>query len=284
MKFFPKIFFARRSRYKDLKGFHCLLYKISFCIFLFLTFYSPIYSESQLGAKAYVLGNLETGKILFQKNKDSHYPIASIAKLPAALALENEFSDSEYILVPDKKLYKYEIESRAGIEVGEEYKYNDLLYGLLLPSGNDVARVLDWKLEDRNKKFTEIAKNWTKKNGLSHTVLEEPIGLSSNTVSTSNELWKILLITYNHKKIYNILQTTEKEFFSKKGKSVKVFTRNKILEHKGFLIRGKTGTTKKAGECFVGFLQKDKKIYGIVLLGAKNINQEIPKAVKLLEN
>ncbi|MCB1177891.1 MAG: hypothetical protein KDK36_09960, partial [Leptospiraceae bacterium] len=151
-------------------------------LFISILITSPIYSQ-KLSSKAYKVAYMDKGNTITSKNTGKIFPIASLVKLPLVLIADDYFQKEDYIKVPSIKLIYYKPESRANILVGEEYKYSDLLYGLLLPSGNDIARVLEHELKSKGKNFTDLASNWIKKNSLEYTSIKEPIGLSSATSS-----------------------------------------------------------------------------------------------------
>ncbi len=102
-----------------------------------LILFCPIHIAAQINAEAYVLTDAGSGKILSSKNENERHEPASTTKILTALvALENTSLDSIFT-VSEKAA---EIEgSGIGIEAGEKISFEDLLYMLLLKSGNDAA-------------------------------------------------------------------------------------------------------------------------------------------------
>ncbi len=102
-------------------------------IFLFI----PKVNASTASANSYVLMDEATGRVLMSKNKDEPMLIASITKImTAVLAIESGKLDK--IVTVDESILK-SYGSAIYIEVGEKIKLEDLLYGLMLRSGNELA-------------------------------------------------------------------------------------------------------------------------------------------------
>jgi D-alanyl-D-alanine carboxypeptidase len=253
---------------------------------LFFLFWLPLIAKEDLfQAKAYLLIDVYSQKIILSKNIYSIYPIASITKLFTAQIVRDYFDKNEYIQVPNIKLIYNSLESKANVKVGEEFLFLDLVFALLLPSGNDVARVFEYTLKQRGYPFSKLAKEFLTKNQFLKTQISEPIGLSQNNVSSVNEIWKLLLLYFSDPLMYEILQQEEKIIYSKQKNPLFLKSRNPLPNYKQFFIYGKTGTTKKAGDCFAGFIvnrQAPKQIYGIVFLGAKDLKMELEEFLEYL--
>lgn len=93
----------------------------------------------QLEAKAAILMGLENGEILFSKDANKKlYPASTTKILTALIALENGDLDEIVTVGNEAYLCPYD-SSKAGLDVGEKISLENLLYGLMLPSGNDAA-------------------------------------------------------------------------------------------------------------------------------------------------
>ena len=112
--------------------------KIILLIILVLTLLIPINVKAiSTSASSAILMDMDSGRILYEQNKDEKRLIASITKImTAVLAIENASLDEE-VTVGEEILSMYG--SNIYIEVGEKMKLRDLLYGLLLRSGNELA-------------------------------------------------------------------------------------------------------------------------------------------------
>lgn len=111
------------------------IYVVFIGVLLFLTFVNPVYAS--VSAKEAVVMDIDSGRVLYEKDKDNPRLIASITKImTAVVAIENGNLD-EIITVGDEVLEMYG--SNIYIEVGEKMTLRDLLYGLLMRSGNELA-------------------------------------------------------------------------------------------------------------------------------------------------
>ncbi len=263
---------------KALKKLH-LIHGIFFINF-------SINATENLSSFAYQFKSLQTNKIIIKKSIHKSVPIASINKLFTYFIMKEHFQPNEEILVPNKKLIFYEKESRAELLQNEFYKFSDLIFALLIPSGNDVARVLEIKLNEKNLNYLELSKLWLNNHKFYNTNIVEPIGLSFQTQSTVSDLWKLLEKIYSDAQIFKVLKYETYTIYTKSGKPLFLKNKNPLMKYKNYKIFGKTGSTKKAGFCFLGFIQNmiyPEKIYGIIFLGAKDLEKELISFISLLD-
>lgn len=139
--------------------------------------------------------DLETGAILFQKNSKDIYPTASVAKLMTAVITEEYISSSTIIAAGEDSISAYG--NTGGMVKGESFLARDLLYGLLLPSSNDAARMLELAHPD----FIALMNDKAQKLGMAHTNFADASGLNQNTVSNVSDLaalLKYILISHPH--------------------------------------------------------------------------------------
>jgi serine-type D-Ala-D-Ala carboxypeptidase (penicillin-binding protein 5/6) len=245
----------------------------------------PIYSQESkfpLSAKAYAIQDSQTNQNFMKKSIYTIYPMASLTKLGTAfLSLEHLSLEGE-ISIPSSALVKNTYESKADLLENESYLLKDLLYGLLLPSGNDVARTLAFQLEKKGKKFPKASLEWRTQNGLQFFTFEEPVGLSQKSQTNIVDLLKLLSLIEKNITLFNVIQTKEYSFQSKTGKSIYIKNRTPIHHYKNIHIFGKTGKTKSAGLCFAGFLKKDSHLWKIALLGSDDLEKDLIHASELV--
>lgn len=114
----------------------------------------PARAELAVSAKAAILMHADSGRVLYEKNADEHMLIASTTKIMTAIVVLEHCELDDLV----------EVDSRsAGIEgssmylkAGESYTVEDLLYGLLLVSGNDAASALALHVADSMEEFAEL--------------------------------------------------------------------------------------------------------------------------------
>src|SRR3989338_7537154 len=94
----------------------------------------------KISAKAYLVGDLNTGEVILAKNQDQKFPIASLSKLTTALITKEIMEPNDALLISKRAL---DTEGKnGGLKIGEEIETSDLLYTLLLESSNDAAEIL----------------------------------------------------------------------------------------------------------------------------------------------
>ncbi|MGJ0301705.1 D-alanyl-D-alanine carboxypeptidase family protein, partial [Aliarcobacter cryaerophilus] len=143
----------------------------------------------------------QTKEVLNGENIDTKLPIASLTKIwTALLVLENCNLDS---IVKISKKASIQEGSSIYLKENEEYKVRDLVYGMLLRSGNDAAVALAEYTFGSEEKFVEIMNKKTKELGLENTKFVDATGLGNNT-STANDVANMLNIALNNYKFKGI--------------------------------------------------------------------------------
>jgi len=233
---------------------------------------------SGIAARAACLIDASTGKVLCAKNPHIRLPPGSIVKLASAIILirikEHDLNAQVRIdqsdLVPG---------SSMGLVAGDVVTFQDLLYGMLLPSGNDaacaVARTVGAELlkeegrsGDPSLRFVEELNRIAVELGLRRTHFQNPHG--SDSPGQVSCAWDIALLAKEAFAMPAILQSasTRTYRFALQGdypRSAQVESTNKMLEENG-IFAGKTGSTRKAGGCLVVLTAaKQRRVIAIVL-------------------
>ncbi|WPX09979.1 D-alanyl-D-alanine carboxypeptidase family protein [Anaerocellum danielii] len=247
-----------------------------FVIVVTITFCKACYAHEkrnlpQVSSKSAVAIEWITGKILFEKNMDLKLPMASTTKIMTAiLVLENCDVNKEIEIppqavgVPGSSMY---------LEKGEKLKILDLLYGLMLSSGNDAAVALAIVTAGDVKRFVNRMNMKAKELGLSNTVFSSPHGLEQGQhFTTAHDLARLAAYAMKNPIFRQIVKTTEKE--------VPWTTRpyNRILRNKNKMLKLypgaegiKTGFTRKAGRCLVTSACRDDFRVICVVLNAPDM-------------
>lgn len=256
-----------------------------FFFLLVLIFSSYIHAKSKsilkFSAKSVLIVNTENQMPIYEYKKNIVLPAASTIKLAIALYASERYKETDLISVHSNAVVKNNYESKAGFLEKEEFLLKDVLYGLLLPSGNDAARAIAYK-EKSLEIFKKNINDWTIQKGLSKTIIDDPAGISMKTKINAVDLSKLLFLSLENPMISTILKTKTHTFYSQKNRMVVVNNRLKVFFRDGFEVYGKTGTTKKAGECFAGVLEKNKKKYTIVLLGSRSVYKDLANITEYL--
>jgi D-alanyl-D-alanine carboxypeptidase (penicillin-binding protein 5/6) len=205
-----------------------------------------------------VLMNAVTGEILFAKEPRLRLPPASTTKvLTALVALERLDLNSRVFVSPQAASAP---PSRIGLHAGEAALTQDLLYGLMLKSGNDAAETLAEEAGGSVAGFSELmnAKAW--RIGARDSHFMNPHGLpDDNHFSTAYDLALIFRQAMHHPVFADIVRTRSATLRVESGRylygdwrMVPVVNHNRLLASYDGARGGKTGFTLKARRCFVG--------------------------------
>ena len=215
-------------------------------------------ANSSSSAKGMCVIEKNSGRILYSKNKDQKLPMASTTKVATAITvIENCDVLDELIVVND---------SAIGVEgtsiylrKDEEIKVIDLLYGLMLRSGNDAATALAYHIGGGIDEFAKMMNETAKKAGASNTNFVNPHGLDDpNHYTTAYDLSKITAYALNNP-IFEKIVSTKNYIIEATNKSEKRYltNKNKLLRSLDGCCGVKTGYTSKAGRCLVSASKRD---------------------------
>jgi D-alanyl-D-alanine carboxypeptidase len=234
--------------------------------------------DEDLTARAAVLMDAATGKILYQKEADLRLPPASTTKVVTAiLALESGRNLNETLTVskeatrvPASKLY---------LRPGQSLTIEELLYSILLASANDASVVLAEGIGGSVPRFTDLMSKKAFEIGAQNSHFTNPHGLTApDHYSTARDM--AVLFRYAMKK------TTFREIVQTKFSSVRstavvkkkvvprrisVRNHNRLLWNYDGALGGKTGYTHAAQRCYVGAVQRNGTTLIVSILGARDL-------------
>lgn len=203
-----------------------------------------------LSCRSCVLMDSDSGRVLYEKDKDNPRLIASITKIMTAiLAIESGRLEEE-VTVGEEVLTMYG--SNIYIELGEKMKLLDMVYGLMLRSGNDAALVIAYFIGGSEENFVKMMNEKAKEIGMTNTVFNNPHGLDEVTQNKSTAYDMALLSSYaSHNDTYMKIVGTKKYSVQTDKKSYLWYNRNKLLGSYSYATGGKTGYTPSAGRTLV---------------------------------
>ncbi|MDD4291269.1 MAG: D-alanyl-D-alanine carboxypeptidase [Clostridia bacterium] len=202
-------------------------------------------------AESAVLIEAESGKILFAKNAKAPKAMASTTKIVTALTVIRNCDLNEIVTV-DKKAVGIE-GSSIYLQEGEQFTVRDLLYGLMLQSGNDSAVALAIHTAGSVEKFCELMQETARFCGAENSSFKNPHGLSvSGHFTTAEDLAKISTVAMQNADFCAITATKSIQITNSEGFSRYIANKNKLLSSMDGANGVKTGYTKVAGRCFVG--------------------------------
>ena len=235
--------------------------------FLFIILLLPISVNAKMDtATSSIVMDMDSKRILYSKNKDEKRLIASITKImTATIALENG-KVSDIYEAGDEILDMYG--TSIYLEYKEKMSLEDLLYGLMLRSGNDAAVVIANNISKDEKSFVKLMNDKAKKIGMTNTSFSNSHGLDEKTQNYSTAYDMALLSSYAYTKfpIYRKIVGTKKYNEKTENKSYLWYNRNKLLNSYNYCTGGKNGYTPSAGRTLVTNAEKDNLRLTIVTL------------------
>ena len=222
-----------------------------------------------ISAKSAILYEPVTNRILYEKNAEEKLPMASTTKIITAItAIENgNLSD---VVTTSKRAADVE-GSSVWLCEGEKQTLENLLYGLMLSSGNDAAIAIAEHIGGYDK-FVEMMNNTAKKAGAVNTSLKNPNGLDEEGhYTTALDMALISAYTMKNQKFREIVSTKEKVIpweGHNWGRTLK--NHNKLLRIYEGANGIKTGFTKKDGRCLVSSAERNGVMLICVTLNAPN--------------
>lgn len=228
--------------------------------------------SDDLYALSAVLMDADSGRILYEKEGEMPRPNASTTKvLTCILALENGDGD-DYVQVSANAASQPQV--KLGLQKGEQYYLEDLLYSLLLQSHNDSAVAIAEHIGGSVERFSDMMNAKAREIGCMDTHFITPNGLDAEDSdgthhTTASDLALIMRYAIKNKVFLKIAQTKEYSFSDlSKKQTFFVHNTNALFSMTDGVLAGKTGFTGDAGYCYVCAIQKDDRIFIIALLAA----------------
>ena len=246
--------------------------KIIIIILSFIVFFLPlrIVYAVNTSAESYVLMDMDSNRVLDEKDKDKRMLTASIAKIMTLLVAIKYGDLNEYVTITREDLNQEG--SKAYIDVNEEVKLEDLLYALILRSGNDAANAIARAVGGNVSNFVYLMNEEAKEIGMKNTTFENPSGLdsSSKNYSTAYDMALLTSYAYNFPEFRKFFEATNYTVTSKSGKTYPFEGKHRLVNQKGIYLGGKTGFTKAARRTLVTTAKKDGVRLVVVTLNDPN--------------
>lgn len=220
-------------------------------------------------AKAVLVKDLATDTILYQKDANVSYPIASTTKIITALVASEYFKQNSVLTVGKSANTPG---SKVGLAPGEDLTFRSLLYGMLLNSGNDAAFAIAENYLGGVIGFVSAMNKRVMEMGLQNTHFENPAGFDNpGHFSSAEDLAVITEEALKNDVLRRIFATKETSIVSLNKKySHQLFNLNRLLSDVRGVMGVKTGTTEQAKENLVTLVERDGHSVLIVLLGSDN--------------
>lgn len=225
-------------------------------ILIALLFFPIIVKGIDINATSAILMDTDNHRIIYSKNIHESRSVASISKImTAVLAVESGKLDDEVVINDSiKKAYG----SAIYIQVGEKMTLKDLVFGLMLRSGNDAALAIADYVGNGVDNFVSMMNHKAKEIGMKNSTFNNPSGLDEEAGNFSTAYDMAILTSYAMQlKIYREIVKT-KQYKLQTNKNTYVWNnKNKLLKLYDYTTGGKTGYTKIAKRTLVTTASKD---------------------------
>ncbi len=216
----------------------------------------PVYAVDT-SAQAVVVIERQSGRVLYNKNGDMELPMASTTKIMTAY-IAIKYGNLGDIVEVSENAASVEGSSMY-LEKGEHITLENMLYGLMLLSGNDAAVAIAEAVGGSVERFVEMMNETAADMGLTHTHFDNPNGLPSDThYTTASELAVITKEALSEPKFAEIAATMTKSIpWEGKEYNREMTNHNKLLTTLDGCVGVKTGYTTAAGRCLVSAVTRN---------------------------
>lgn len=227
-------------------------------------------SAVSTSAKSAVLISGDSGEVIYSQNADECLPMASTTKIMTALLL-CEYGHFDEELTVTKEMLAVE-GSSMGLLPGDTVSLHDLLYGMMLASGNDAANVTAIAVGGSVAEFVELMNKKAAELGLQNTHFATPSGLDADGhYTTAYELAMLARYALQNEE-FSKAAATESAVLNYGNPPYRrtLTNHNKLLKLYDGAVGVKTGFTKKSGRCLVSAAKRDGKYLIAVTLNDGN--------------
>ncbi len=242
----------------------------------------PLPSPPSIPAKAHLLMDFHSGRILAGENIDTRVEPASITKLMTAYiiygALKRGDLSPDTLVTISEKAWRMQ-GSKMFVRVGNQVKVDDLLKGMIIQSGNDATVALAEHIAGSEEAFVGMMNHEAQRLGMTGTHFANSTGWPDpNHYSTARDIATLMQALIRDYPEYYVRER-EKEFT---WNGIRQFNRNRLLWRDPSVDGGKTGHTESAGYCLVASAERDGMRLISVVLGAPSEQTRIEASQALL--
>lgn len=238
-------------------------------------------NNPELNARIALIYDRASGRIIYEKNGNKQTPMASTTKiLTAIVTLEN--ADLKETVTIESKAAGIG-GSRLGLKKNDKITVNDLLYGLMLRSGNDAAVALAIHVGGSIEGFADMMNKKAEELGLTNSHFVVPHGLDNEGhYTTAYELAKMADYALNIPKFKEIVSSKSATIYIN-GYPKAINNTNNLLGSVSGVYGVKTGFTNGAGRCLVSSCKRGELDIITVVIGANTNNQRTADTKELIE-
>lgn len=251
-----------------------------------------------ISAKEFALYHMESGKLVASSASLDPVPIASTTKLMNVHVVSENVADITTPVTVSSTAASI-TGSLMNISAGEVFTVKDLMYGMMLVSGNDAGHALaeyvgglllknpDASPEEKTARFVQAMNEEAQRLHMANTHYADPVGLDDNGRSNALDLAKIASVDLQDPRVQPIMDTGDVTVTDAQGYAFPLHNSDRLIEDAPYAgtIGGKTGFTDGAGHCLVSAARRGGQTYVAVILNTYAYTTEASaiEARKLLD-
>ncbi len=225
-------------------------------------------SSINASAAAYVVYDLSTRAVVAGKNQSLRFSPASTAKVMTAVLAVEHYRLTDFLTVPPD-IYVVQ-GSKMNLVPGEEVSVENLLYGMMLPSGNDAAYTLAYYYPGGIDGFVRAMNRKASDLQLENSHFVDPAGYEDGNYTTAEELARLGGYALLKDELAKIVRTRFIEVSNKTGNHKFFLTNLNTLLQYDDVVGIKTGFTNEAGGVLLTALKKNGKIFIVAVLKSQD--------------
>ena len=220
-----------------------------------------------VAAKAYIIYDTASRSVIAGKNEYLRFAPASSAKIMAAIIVLDKYNLDDILVANNVDSV---VGSRMYLREGEMISVRNLLYGMMLPSGNDAAFLLAQNYPGGVSFFVDAMNQKAKTLSMNNTKFFDPDGYDDQNFTTAFDLSRLAAYAMQNPTFAKIVGTKETTVTDSSGRIIhQLANLNELLGANG--VTGvKTGFTDEAGGVLVTSIKNGKKTYVVVVLGSQD--------------
>lgn len=244
--------------------------------------FGEVKAESTIFSQGAFVYDLTRNKVIFEKDCRKKLQAASTVKIiTAAVALDRGNLEEELTV----NFFPTVVgESSMNLTFGEKFTLKELLYGLLLVSGNDTAEVIAQGLAGKRETYVAWMNDFAQKIGAVDTSFTTPSGLDEEgQFTTAYDLFLMAREVFEHYPEVLEISTTKEKYLPKTDYHRAYLLRNKLLLLDNFpILGGKPGLGEQDLLSLVALLAKDDRRVLVVFIRTLSLRHDLTQILKLL--
>lgn len=238
-------------------------------------------SKPTINSRRYAIYDRFSGRCIYGKDENKETAMASTTKIMSIIIVVEKCNLSDTVTITAKAAGIGG--SRLGLHTDDKITVIDLLYGLMLRSGNDAAVALAIHTAGSIEQFADLMNQKAEELGLTNTHFVTPHGLDDpDHYTTAYELAKITDYALKNETIAKIVKT-KTATININGSPMQINNTNELLGNVDGVYGVKTGFTNNAGRCLVTSVKRGDMDLIIVVLGTDTRKDRARDSIKLIE-